>query len=345
MNKKVLLGMSGGVDSSVAAYLLKSQGYEVVGLHFTLESGKADASDVVSVAEKLGIQLHFADFSKEFESGVLAPFVAAYACGKTPNICVECNKKIKFGLMREYAYALGCDYVATGHYCAITNVYGNFYLTKPVDKEKDQTYFLHGLNEAVLSKTLFPLSRLTKPEVRAIAEREGLITAHKKGSSDICIMGDRSFSEFIGGYLGENEGEIVDDKGNVVGRHKGIFNYTLGQRKGLDLGGRSGEDGRWFVIGKDAAKNRLIVSHGDESALFTDKVLVKDFNFINGTPSANRFDCLAKTRYRQTAAEATVIVCSDVVEVRFKERIRAATAGQYCVLYDGDVCIGGGEII
>lgn len=336
--------MSGGVDSSVAALLLQRQGYEVVGLKFSLEKKEGDNSDVISVAEKLGIELHFADFSDLFDREVLKPFVDSYKVGKTPNICVKCNKNIKFGAMFDEASKFGCDYVATGHYASIIDICGHFYLAKPRDDSKDQTYFLHVLTEEKLSKVIFPLSGLTKPEVRAIAEKEGLITAHKKGSSDICIMGDRSFPEFIGEYLPETPGDIVDEKGIIVGRHKGLFNYTLGQRKGLNLGGRAGEAGRWFIVKKDAAANRIVVSHGDESPLFTKIVKVKNFNFINGAPEKEEFSCFAKTRYRERATEATCRLSGDTVIVEFKEPVRAATSGQFCVLYNDTVCLGGGEI-
>ena len=332
------------MDSSVAALLLQRDGYEVVGLKFSLEKKEEDNSDVLSVADKLGIELKFADFSDTFEKEVLKPFVDSYASGKTPNICVSCNKKIKFGKMFELAQELDCEFVATGHYASIIDLYGHFCLAKAQDESKDQTYFLHSLTEEKLAKIIFPLSKLTKPEVRAIAEKEGLITAHKKGSSDICIMGDKSFPEFIGGYLSENAGDIVDEKGNVVGRHKGLFNYTLGQRKGLNLGGRAGEEGRWFIVKKDAALNRIVVSHGDESPLFTKTVVVKNFNFINGAPEKEEFPCFAKTRYRQKATEAKCRLSGDKVIVEFVEPVRAATSGQFCVLYNDLICLGGGEI-
>ena len=344
MNNKVLLGMSGGVDSSVAALLLKRQGYSVTGVNFSF-TDNIDRSDVTAVAEKLGVPLVFVDFKDIFKQKVLSPFIAAYSHGKTPNICVACNKFIKFGAMFDLADKYGCQYVSTGHYCSITNVSGHFYLSQAKDGAKDQTYFLHQITEEKLARVLFPLAELEKSEVRNIAERENLVTAHKKGSSDICVMGDMSFPEFIGQYIPAATGDIVDDKGVVVGKHKGIFNYTLGQRKGLDLGGRSGEDGRWFVIGKDVAKNRLIVSHGDENALLTRSVTVKNVNFINGAPEDQTFDCFAKTRYRQSATAATVrLFDGNKAEVIFREPVRAATSGQYCVFYDGQYCLGGGEI-
>ena len=336
--------MSGGVDSSVAALLLKKQGYSVLGVNFSFQEN-ADRKDVALVAEKLGVPLIFQDFSDVFDKSVLTPFVEAYKQGKTPNICVECNKKIKFGAMFDLAAKHGCEYVSTGHYCAIKNVTGRFYLKRPKDEDKDQTYFLHGLTEKILSKTIFPLSDLTKPEVRRIAEENGLVTARKKGSSDICIMGKMTFPQFIGKYIPAACGDIVDDKGNLVGKHNGIFNYTLGQRKGLDLGGKTGEEGRWFVIKKDVANNTLIVSHGNEDALFTKSVSLKNLNFINGAPENAEFRCFAKTRYRQKAVGADVRLLGETALVVFDEPVRAATSGQYCVFYDDNYCLGGGEIV
>ena len=350
MNGKVLLGMSGGVDSSVAALLLQNAGYEVLGLHFSLTGKTCDLSDVNKVCEKLNIPLVVKDFSAAFKENVFDPFICEYKAGRTPNICVECNKKIKFGEMFSAAKEYGCDYVATGHYCTIIDLYGHFYLKKGTDCNKDQSYFLLGLTEEKLKKVIFPLASLSKEEVRKIAEDNELVTAHKKGSSDVCLAGKRDFRDFLRDYIPPNKGNIVNENGEVVGKHDGLFNYTLGQRKGLNLGGRKGETGgRWFVIGKNVSKNDLIVSHGSEEKLFTKEVYIRDFNFINGTPQEKSFRCTGKTRYREQDTPATAYIDGNSVKVVFDEPKRAVTEGQYCVLYgqkeeiDG-VVIGGGKI-
>ena len=350
MSGKVLLGMSGGVDSSVAALLLKKNGYDVIGLHFSLTGEKEDLSDVNSVCEKLNIPLVVKDFSVVFKEKVFEPFIREYESGFTPNVCVECNKNIKFGEMFSVAEEYDCDFIATGHYCTITNLYGRFYLKKGSDSLKDQSYFLNGITEKILRKVLFPLSPFTKEEVRKIAELNGLVTARKKGSSDVCLAGDRDFRDFLRDYIPPNQGKTINEKGEVVGTHSGLFNYTLGQRKGLNLGGRKGEaGGRWFVIGKDVKNNRLIVSHGSEEKLFAKEVFVENFNFINGLPSEKTFRCTGKTRYREQDTPATAYVDGNSVRIVFDEPKRAVTEGQYCVLYrdDGELkgtVIGGGKI-
>lgn len=337
--------MSGGVDSSVAAAILKRKGYEVCGLHFSLTGKQEDLTDVLSVCEKLNIELTVRDFSRVFNEKVLSAFVADYSSGKTPNICVGCNRHVKFGETFAVMEELGCDYVATGHYCSIEEVNGAFYLKKGADALKDQSYFLNQLTEEKLKKIIFPLAGLQKSDVRKIAEEEGLITAHKKGSADVCLAGDRSFRDFLRDYIPPNEGKIVDEKGSEIGRHDGIPFYTLGQRKGLGIGGRAGDDGgRWFVVKKNASANELIVSHGDEARLFSQVAFVDSFNFINGVPEKKEFRCLGKTRYREKASPATAYVTDGGVKVVFDEAKRAVTEGQYLVLYDGDFVLGGGEI-
>lgn len=351
MKEKVLLGMSGGVDSSVAAAILIDEGYEVLGLHFSLTGEKEDLSDVKAVAEKLNIPLTVKDFSSVFKREVFDPFISSYKSGKTPNICVECNKHIKFGEAFLVADELKCDFVATGHYCEIIDLYGRFYLKKGTDKDKDQSYFLNGVTEEKLKRVLFPLAKLKKEEVREIAEKRGLKTAHKKGSSDVCLAGERNFKDFLRDYIPPNPGKIISETGEVVGKHDGLFSYTLGQRKGLNLGGKKGEEGgRWFVVDKKSDENVLVVSHGSEDSLFTGTVFVEDFCFINGFPSEKSFRCTAKTRYREPDTPATVFVDGNKVKVVFDEQRRAVTPGQYCVLYrsggelSGTV-IGGGKIV
>lgn len=342
--KKVLVGMSGGVDSSVAAYILQTQGYEVIGLHFTVTGEKENLADLDAVCNRLGIKYYVADFKELFNEKVFTPFLEEYAQGNTPNICVLCNQYIKFGALFERAEALGCDFVATGHYCSVKQIDGKTYLMKAADEKKDQTYFLNRVPLSALEKTLFPLYGLTKDEVRKIAEENNIPTAHKKDSSDVCIVEGRRFSDFLSDHISATEGPIVTDHGEVVGVHKGLFRYTLGQRKGLDLGGKSGEDGRWFVVGKDGKTNTLYVSHGSEKALMVKTFCASDINFIT-PPATNPFKCTVKTRYRTTEKPAMVSLENGIAKVTLEECERAVTVGQYAVFYDGDICLGGGKII
>lgn len=344
--KKVLLGMSGGVDSSVAAYLLQKEGYEVIGLHFSLTKKKENLADLDAVCKRLNIKYYVADFSKIFQEKVFTPFLEEYKAGNTPNICVLCNKYIKFGALYDKAKELGCDYLSTGHYCSLEERAGRTCLVKAKDSKKDQTYFLNRVSEEVLKKTLFPLYGYTKEEVRKIAEDNDIPTASKKDSSDVCLAEGRKFVDFLAEYLPSKQGDIVSDKGEKVGRHDGLFRYTLGQRKGLNLGGKKGEDGRWFVIKKDGAKNVLYVSHGDESSLMSKTFTVCDLNFIT-PPEKTVFECTVKTRYRATEKAATVTVLNDGKSARvcLKEADRAITIGQYAVFYSDGVCMGGGKIV
>lgn len=341
--KKVLVGMSGGVDSSVAAFLLQKMGYEVVGLHFTLTGERGNLDDLDAVCKRLGVKYYVADFSEVFQKNVFKPFLNEYAIGNTPNICVLCNEYIKFGALFDKAEELGCDFVATGHYCSIIEKDGRKCLAKAKDANKDQTYFLNRVSEDVLKKTLFPLYGYTKDEVRKIATENEIPTAQKKDSSDVCLAAGRKFVDFIADYMPDAKGDIVTDRGEKVGVHKGLFRYTLGQRKGLDLGGKSGEDGRWFVIKKDGVSNRLIVSHGDESALFCKTFTVDNLNFIT-EPFDNPFKCMVKTRYRATEKPALVTVTGDKAVVVLDESERAVTIGQYAVFYADGICLGGGRI-
>lgn len=342
--KKVLVGMSGGVDSSVAAFLLQQAGYEVVGLHFTLTDEKPDITDLDAVCKRLKIKYYLADFSKTFDENVFKPFISEYKSGNTPNVCVLCNKYIKFGALVSEAEKLGCDHVATGHYCSIVEKNGKTCLAKAKDSKKDQTYFLNRVSESVLKKTLFPLYGYTKDEVRKIAEDNAIPTAQKKDSSDVCLAKGQKFTDFLARYISSEKGNIVSDKGEIVGKHNGLFRYTLGQRKGLDLGGKSGEDGRWFVIGKDGKTNTLFVSHGSEASLMTKVFVVSDLNFIT-EPETNPFNCTVKSRYRTTEKPAIVTINNDgTALVELKEDERAVTAGQYAVFYSDDICLGGGKI-
>lgn len=343
--KKVLVGMSGGVDSSVAAFLLQQEGYEVIGLHFTLTGEEENLADLKAVCERLKIKYYLADFSETFQRNVFAPFIEEYESGNTPNICVLCNKYIKFGALFDKAAELGCDYVATGHYCSVIKRDGRTCLAKAKDAKKDQTYFLNRVSEAVLEKTLFPLYGYTKDEVRQIAEENAIPTAKKKDSSDVCLTKGRKFVDFLSDYIRAKGGDIITDKGEKVGKHYGLYRYTLGQRKGLDLGGKSGEDGRWFVVKKDVKSNTLYVSHGSEKALMTNKFYVDELNFIQ-KPQSETFDCTVKTRYRALEKAATVILHGeDKATVVLKEDERAVTVGQYAVFYLDGICLGGGKIV
>lgn len=349
--KRVVVGISGGVDSSVAAYLLKEQGYDVVGLfmrnwkeeddagHCTAE---VDYADALRVCATLDIPFYTADFSKEYWDRVFLHFVEEYKKGRTPNPDVLCNREIKFKPFLERAKLAGADYIATGHYCGVKRVGDRTYLTRAKDENKDQTYFLNQLKEEQIKDVLFPLQDISdKSEVRRIAEKLGLVTADKKDSTGICFIGERKFREFLSQYIPMKEGDIVCD-GRVVGRHQGVFFYTLGQRKGLGIGG---EGERWFVTGKDVKNNILFVSHGEDSCLFKNTLTCESFNWINGTPFEKTARVTARIRHRQPLQQATYTILPDGrVQVDFLSPQRAIAEGQYCVLYLGEVCLGGGVI-
>ena len=346
--------MSGGVDSSVAALLLKEQGYNVIGLYMVNweeegENGcctaEADYEDVRRVCNKIGIPYYTVNFAKEYAERVFAHFLEEYARGRTPNPDVLCNREIKFGPFKEYARALGADYIATGHYCDILHEGDTHYLLKAADANKDQTYFLNQVTQEQLSDVLFPLGKILKPQVRELAEKYGLSTAKKKDSTGICFIGERNFRKFLQEYLPAQPGRIVTLSGEDVGEHMGLMYYTLGQRRGLDLGGRHGEEGRWFVVGKDLKNNVLYVSHGDESPLYSRSCRVEGMNFIPFPPKETEFSCRAKFRYRQSEQNVTVRRTGEnSLEIFFEEPQRAVTEGQYAVLYDETQCLGGGVI-
>ena len=354
MAKTVVVGMSGGVDSSVAALLLKEQGYRVVGLFMknweeSDENGactaEEDFADVRRVCGLLDIPYYTVNFAKEYLDRVFSYFLAEYEAGRTPNPDVLCNREIKFGPFKKYAYELGADYIATGHYCGISHEGGVHRLLKCKDTNKDQTYFLNQLSQEQLSDVLFPLADFEKPEVRAVAEKYGLATAEKKDSTGICFIGERNFRKFLQTYLPARRGKILTLEGEEVGEHLGLMYYTLGQRRGLDLGGRKGEDGRWFVVKKDLEHNVLYVSHGDESPLFSHSCTVEGMNFIPFPPAEGEFVCKAKFRYRQGEQGVRVKRTGErSLEIFFDEPQRAVTEGQYAVLYDEKQCLGGGVI-
>ena len=354
MAKTVVVGMSGGVDSSVAALILKQQGYNVIGLFMNNWEEKdecgactseEDFADVRRVANKIGIPYYSVNFAKEYMDRVFSYFLEEYNTGRTPNPDVLCNREIKFKDFKNKALELGADYVATGHYCDILHDDKAHYLLKAKDQNKDQTYFLNQLSQAQLDKVLFPLGKLDKSEVRAIAEKYDLATAKKKDSTGICFIGERNFRNFLQSYIPSKKGEMVTTDGKVIGEHLGLMYYTIGQRRGLNIGGQKGDDGsRWFVIEKDLKNNRLIVAHGNEDRLFSRGLIMKECNWIPFPPKEKVFDCTAKFRYRQPEQECTVNILNDCIRVDFKEKQRAITEGQFAVFYDGNKCIGGGVI-
>jgi len=350
----VAVGLSGGVDSSVAALLLKEQGYNVIGL-FMLNweendpdgacTAEQDFSDVRRVSALLDIPYYTVNFSKEYMERVFSYFLREYKAGRTPNPDVLCNREIKFGPFREEAKRLGADFIATGHYCGISHENGVHRLLKAKDKNKDQTYFLNQLSQEQLDGALFPLSDMIKPEVRAIAEKYNLSTAKKKDSTGICFIGERNFRRFLRSYLPAQPGEIRTTDGRIVGEHMGLMYYTIGQRRGLSLGGVKGEEGRWFVLKKDLSQNILYVSHGDEAPLYSRACEVTSFNWIPFPPEQAEFDCFAKFRYRQGEQRVKVkVINKENIYIEFYEKQRAVTEGQFAVLYSGNSCLGGGVI-
>lgn len=357
--KTVVVGMSGGVDSSVAAALLKEQGYNVIGLFMNNWEEKddngcctsiTDYEDVKRVCTKLDIPYYSVNFSQEYMDRVFSYFLQEYNSGRTPNPDVLCNREIKFGPFKEFAKTLGADYIATGHYAKAEVVDGRVHLLKAKDLNKDQTYFLNQLSQEQLSNVLFPLGDLIKPDVRKIAEKYGLVTYDKKDSTGICFIGEKRFRQFLQNYLPAKKGKIMDLDGNVVGEHDGVMFYTLGQRRGLDLGGIAGGNGnRWFVIDKDIKNNILYVSQGEDDRLFSVGLVADKFSWIN-KPKDSQFKCYAKFRYRQPDQEVMVnVLDNDRIEVKFAEKQRAITPGQFVVLYadygtEDRECLGGGII-
>lgn len=355
-NTRVVVGMSGGVDSSVTALLLKEQGYDVVGIFMknwddTDENGVCTATedykDVAQVAAQIGIPYYSVNFEKEYWDRVFEYFLAEYRAGRTPNPDVMCNKEIKFKAFLDYALELGADYVATGHYARVTkDENGVVHMLRGVDNNKDQTYFLSQLSQEQLAKTLFPLGGMEKSEVRAIAERAGLATAKKKDSTGVCFIGEKNFKQFLSNYLPAKKGKMVTLDGQVKGEHDGLMYYTIGQRQGLGIGGGSGSNDPWFVVGKDLATNTLYVGQGfHNEALYADRLDASTIHFTTNEKMTQEFKCTAKFRYRQADVPVTVrLLANDQAEVIFDAPVRAITPGQAVVFYDGDKCLGGGLI-
>ena len=351
---KIVVGISGGVDSSVAAYLLKKQGHEVIGL-FMINweekdgacTAEEDYEDVKRVCNKLGIPYFSVNYAKEYYQRVFQYFLEEYKAGRTPNPDVLCNREIKFGPFLDKAITLGADMIATGHYAKKIEKDGKFYLAKADDHNKDQSYFLNQLSQYQLSKVLFPLAEISKPQVREIAKKLELSTATKKDSTGICFIGERNFKKFLSEFLPAQPGDIVDRQGRVVGKHEGLMYYTLGQRRGLNIGGLKGGNGkRWFVLEKDLQNNRLIVSQGEDDLLFSDGLFATDMNWIPEKPEKEEFECYAKFRYRQPDQKVKVKITGEAtIQVDFDQKQRAITPGQFVVLYDSKgICLGGGII-
>ncbi|MGX4644946.1 tRNA 2-thiouridine(34) synthase MnmA [Holzapfeliella sp. JNUCC 72] len=350
--------MSGGVDSSVTALLLKQQGYDVIGVfmknwddtdEFGVCTATEDYEDVRKVAEKIGIPYYSVNFEKEYWDRVFEYFLAEYRKGRTPNPDVMCNKEVKFKAFLDYAMDLDADYVAMGHYAKIyRDEAGYTHLMRATDTNKDQTYFLCQLSQAQLDKTMFPLQGLTKPEVRKLAEEAGLVTAKKKDSTGICFIGDRNFRQFLGQYLPAQPGKMMTPDGTEMGTHTGLMYYTIGQRSGLGIGGTHGSSNEpWFVVGKDINENILYVDQGFHNEhLYADRLEASDFSFTTQFPETGTYKVTAKFRYRQPDVGVTVHYNAEdnTANVVFDEPVRAITPGQAVVLYDGEECLGGGII-
>lgn len=354
--KTIVVGMSGGVDSSVTALLLKEQGYNVIGLFMQnweetdqnqVCTAQQDYDDVRRVCDKIGIPYFSVNFSKEYYERVFEYFLESYKQGRTPNPDVLCNREIKFGPFIQKALSLGADKVATGHYAKLEEKNGLYYLKKAFDKNKDQSYFLNQLTQEQLKYAMFPLSELTKPKVREIAKKNRLATATKKDSTGICFIGERNFRNFLSNYLPAKSGEIKTLNGTTIGTHKGLMFYTIGQRKGLGIGGMKNSNGKaWFVVKKDLAQNVLYVAEGEEEMPPQSGLITCGFNHIPEKPKEKEFECFAKFRYRQPDQKVTVTILDDGnLKIDFKNKQTSITPGQFVVLYDKDEnCLGGGEI-
>ena len=344
--KTVVVGMSGGVDSSVTALIVKLQGYKVIGLFMKNWDeidpdgtcpADLDYQDVIKVCEKIDVPYYSVNFVKEYWDGVFSEFLSDYRNGFTPNPDVLCNREIKFKVFYQKAKLLGADFLATGHYCQVEN--GQ--LKKGADLNKDQTYFLYAVEKSVFKDVLFPIGHLPKPKVRELAHKFNLATSAKKDSTGICFIGERNFKNFLSQYIESSKGNFVDINGKVLGQHDGSCFYTLGQRKGMGIGG-PGE--AWFVVAKNFDKNEVILAQGqDHPALYADGLIASSLNWLSKAPQGE-FKCKAKVRYRQEEKDCTVTVEGNVAKVVFDSPQRAMTQRQSVVFYDGDKCLGGGII-
>lgn len=350
----IVVGLSGGVDSTVAAYLLKQQGYDVVGVFMKNweeedDSGVCTAAEdyayVQSVASQMGIPYYTVNFCKEYRERVFSYFLAEYSAGRTPNPDVLCNCEIKFRAFLDFALSTGAGLLATGHYANIAHGEDGVRLIRAKDANKDQTYFLAGLTREQLSRAMFPVGNILKQDVRRIAAEQGFSNAKRKDSTGVCFIGERNFKQFLMQFLPAQPGDIVDEKGKVIGKHDGLMYYTLGQRRGLGIGGRNDGTGEsWFVIGKDLKRNLLIVQQGEHEELYSLSLDAPSMNWINGGAPSSGFHCTAKFRYRQPDQGVTVVTDGNGIHVCFDHPQRAVTPGQWVVLYDGETCLGGGPI-
>jgi len=355
-NNTVIVGLSGGVDSSVTALLLKNQGYKVVGLFMKnwedddddeYCSSKQDLVDAVSVADKIGIDIEVVNFSKEYKEKVFSEFINEIKSGRTPNPDILCNSEIKFNAFLNHAISMGADKIATGHYSQIKETDGLYSLLKADDSTKDQSYFLYRLNQHQLSKSIFPLGNLLKKDVREIAKKEGLHNSDKKDSTGICFIGERPFTEFLNKYIENSPGPIKDEHGKIVGEHIGLMFYTLGQRQGLGIGGSKTSNGEpWFVAEKNIQENTLIVAQGHgHPLLFKDGLTAKKTHWIHGALPKKHWVYGAKTRYRQPDAHCEIdTIIDDSLEIFFGQKQWAITPGQSVVVYESNVCLGGAMI-
>ena len=355
--KKVIVGMSGGVDSSVSAYLLQQQGFQVEGLFMKnweeddndeYCAAAEDLADAQAVADKLGIELHTINFAAEYWDNVFEYFLEEYKAGRTPNPDIMCNKEIKFKAFLEFAAEdLGADYIATGHYVRRRHQDGKWQMLRGLDNNKDQSYFLYTLGEEHVAKTLFPVGEIEKPEVRRIAEEQDLITHDKKDSTGICFIGERKFKDFLSRYLPAQPGIIETAEGEEIGKHEGLMYHTLGQRKGLHIGGKKEHgDEPWYVVDKDVARNVLIVGQGaDHERLYSKGLIANQLHWVDRTAIVDPTRAMVKTRYRQTDIPCTIVpINNEEIRVEFDEPQKAVTPGQSAVFYQDEVCLGGGII-
>ncbi len=353
---RIVVGMSGGVDSSVAALLLKRAGHEVIGAFMNNweeedENGvctsERDWADVRAVCARIGIPFYSVNFAKEYYERVFAHFLREYRRGRTPNPDVLCNREIKFSAFLRFAEELGAEKLATGHFARIGKAGDECTLLRAADENKDQTYFLYQIGQQALSMAMFPVGALTKAEIREIAREAGLPVSEKKDSTGVCFIGERNFKKFLSNYLPAQPGEMVTPEGKVVGRHDGLMYYTLGQRRGLGIGG-GGDGRRWFVVEKDLEGNRLVVQQGEDSPLlYSLRCEISELHWLSArapAPDGVSFACMARLRHRQPLQSARAVISGDAAFLTFDVPQRAVTPGQAAVLYQGEVCLGGGTV-